>query len=182
MSGTITEGGAERPPHTPRPTSAVRPGALSPADREAFWAKVGPPDDNGCRPWLGALNREGRGRHTVRGVTRYAYAYSLLIDGTDVPPGVPVRHLCGNPSCCEPTHLSIEGGQSANNADTVRHGRHRSAKLTPADAREIRRRLASGDPPSQAALADDYGVSPSAISAVALGKTFDYAGGPLKNR
>ena len=155
-------------------------GGYTEIEKAAFWNKVGPPDGNGCRPWLWTLNTEGRGRHTIRGVTRYAYVYALILSGGRVAKGDTVRHLCGNPSCCEPKHLSTDGGQSANNRDTVRHGRHRSAVLTERDARAIRTRLASDRPPLQYHLAEEFGVSPTSISAVATGKTFPDAGGPIQ--
>lgn len=138
-----------------------------------FWSRVdstSTPDR--CWPWTGSLNAAGRGRFTYGGQTRYAYVWALVLSGTPVEPGHPVRHLCGNPTCCRPSHLSAEGGQRANNLDTVRHGRHRSAKLNARKARRIRERWAAPDRPAQRDLAAEYGVTPSAISAVVTGKTW----------
>ena len=47
-----------------------------------FWAKVGPPDENGCRPWLAAKTR-GYGVLRVGGkmVKAHAFAWRLTYHG-----------------------------------------------------------------------------------------------------
>lgn len=65
---------------------------------------------------------------------------------------------------------------AGNAADCTRHGRrprgssHGNAKLTEADVRVIKRRLAAGD--RQQDIADDLGVSKSAIGWIARGQTW----------
>ena len=148
------------------------------ADR--FWARVDRRSEPGaCWRWQGALNAGGRGRFTVCGKTMYAYRWALLFSGVDVAGGTPVRHLCGEPSCCRPSHLTTDGGQRENNLDAVEHGRHRTAKLDAARVRELRRRYAA-DQPELRRLAAEFGVSASAISAALTGRTWPRAGGPLK--
>lgn len=155
---------------------------LNDRDRARFWARVDDATTPGdCWPWTGNLNAEGRGRFTAGGTTEYAYRVAWQDVHGEALPGVIVRHLCGNPACCRPDHLAA-GDQRSNNLDTVAHGRHRAAKLDRADARQIRERLASPDRPSQRALAAAYGVSPSAISEVVLGKSWPRAGGPIRRR
>ncbi|OZC02402.1 hypothetical protein [Rubricoccus marinus] len=178
MIGPDKKPSRRRTPTGPR--REAQPKTYSEKDRARFWAKVAEPDENGCRVWNGALSKAGRGRLSIDGVTRYAYVYALELADRPVAKGEPVRHLCGNPSCCEETHLTTEGGQSANCRDTVRHGRHNTAVLTEADAFAIRIALAGPSPPTRGSLAERYGVSGSAISAVATGKTFKDAGGPIK--
>ena len=134
---------------------------------------------DGCWPWTGALNREGRGRFTAGGLTRYSYVWALVFEGVEVAPGQPVRHLCGRPACVRPSHLDAEGGQRSNNLDTVDHGRNRSAKLDARRVRQIRERWAAPDRPSQRELAHRFGVSPSAISEAVRGKSWTRAGGPV---
>lgn len=134
---------------------------------------------NGCWPWTGALNKEGRGRFTVAGKTRYAYVYALEFSGVSVPDGQPVRHICGNPSCCRPDHLDAMGGQRENNLDTVEQGRHRGAKLNAPAVRRMRHEYANDRRPVEQ-LAREHGVSASAVAAALTGKTWSRAGGPLR--
>ena len=144
-----------------------------------FWDRVGrasTPD--GCWLWTGSLNRGGRGRFTAGGVTDYAYRWALVFSGIEIPGGQPVRHLCGNPACCRPDHLSIEGGQRANNQDTLRHGRHRSAKLSGPAVRQMRERQARDRRPL-GELALEHGVTESTVSAALTGASWSHIGGPL---
>ena len=158
-------------------TDDGRPGVTA-RDLERFAARVDRhTDPGGCWPWTGALNREGRGRFTAGGSTRYSYVWALVFEGIEVAPGQTVRHLCGNPSCARPDHLDAEGGQRANNLDALYHGRNRSARLDARRARQIRERWATPDRPSGKELAREFGVSPSAISEVVTGKSWTRAGG-----
>lgn len=155
--------------------------ASTPASARArFWARVDKattPD--GCWPWTGALSTAGRGRFCYKGRTRYAYVWALEYSGVHVPDGQPVRHLCGNPSCCRPDHLSAEGGQRENNLDAVEQGRHRNAKFDGMRVRRMRERFARDRPPL-ADLAAEHGVSESAVSAALTGRTWPRAGGPIQ--
>lgn len=154
-------------------------GTFPESTRVRFWARVDRTGE-GCWPWTGRLNREGRGRFTADGTTRYSYVWSLLFKGVVVVAGQPVRHSCGNPACVRPDHLDPNGGQGENNRDTLDHGRNRSARLDAQKARRIRERWAAPDRPSQQELALQYGVTPSAISEVVTGKSWTRAGGPVR--
>ena len=134
---------------------------------------------DGCWPWTNKLNAAGRGRVWISGKQVYAYRAALAISGTEVPDDQPVRHICGNPACCRPDHLTVEGGQRENNLDTVGHGRHATAKLDDESVCEMRKRYACDRPPLRE-LADDYGVGESAVSAALTGRTWPRAGGPIK--
>jgi hypothetical protein len=74
---------------------------------------------------------------------------------------------CNNPACI--IHVSW-GTPLENAADKIRDGtirrgeRHTSAKLTPTDVREIRRRVAAGE--TRPGLAQAFGVTQAAISAI----------------
>jgi len=147
--------------------------------RDRFWSRVDretAPD--GCWPWTGALNAGGRGRMTIGGRSDYAYRWSLRLSGVDIPEGAVVRHLCGDPSCVRPDHLAV-GDQRENNLDAVGHGRNRSAKLDAHAVRRMRERHAADRTPVHE-LADEHGVSPSAVSAALTGKTWPRTGGPVR--
>lgn len=107
------------------------------------------------------------------GVHRIAWT---LANG-EIPAGQVVRHTCDNPRCINVAHLEL-GTVADNNDDRDSRGRHvalpgtrnGSAKLTEANAREIRRRLAEGE--TQYALADEYGVHQAAIWSIKAGRTW----------
>ncbi|AWN07574.1 HNH endonuclease [Streptomyces phage Goby] len=90
-------------------------GVANPKTVERFLAKVGEPDENGCRNWTGGFagrkdNPQGyfrggpkRGRGRVQIVAyRFAYALAFGEPGNQV-----VRHKCDNPKCVEPAHLEL---------------------------------------------------------------------------
>lgn len=75
------------------------------------------------------------------------------------PPGMHVRHLCGNRCCVQPGHL-VAGTLSDNQRDRWdRHGE--VTKLTQDDIVAILRRLRDGD--VQADVAHDFGVSQARV-------------------
>lgn len=115
---------------------------------ERFWEKVDTETahPNGCHEWTGGKIRQGYGTFYAWGKShlahRLAYHFYFGIDPTDRC----VMHACDNPSCCNPTHLSL-GTVGDNNADRHVKGRSRGgshvgennpqAKITPMMAREI---------------------------------------------
>lgn len=81
-----------------------------------------------------------------------------------------VMHRCDNAKCCNPAHLE-SGTVEQNNLDRdargrVRHGeRHADAKLTAEDVQAIRAFVGT-----QAACAEQFGISPSNVSMIRAGK------------
>lgn len=127
----------------------------------------------GCWPWTGRRDKDGygllwhgRGRYRAH---RVAWE---IANGSPVPEGLVVRHLCpggGNPWCCNPAHLT-PGTPKQNDEDTVRAGRkprgeknHHSV-FTERQVVDIRQRYASGESCGQ--LAVSFGVTKSAIAHV----------------
>lgn len=84
------------------------------------------------------------------------------------PDGMDVRHLDGNPLNNRVSNLAY-GSRTENILDVMRIGKP-WRKLTTAQVMDIKRRLSSGC--NGAALARDYGVSQSTISAIKRGRTF----------
>ncbi|WP_081078293.1 NUMOD4 domain-containing protein [Burkholderia cepacia] len=86
-----------------------------------------------------------------------------------------VRHLDDNPLNNRADNLAW-GTPKMNSEDAVRNGLFRRgskctyAKFTEASVRKIKRALARGVPGAQ--IADNYGVSQSAISAIKTGRTW----------
>lgn len=90
-----------------------------------------------------------------------------------------VCHHCDNPPCVNPDHLFL-GTQQENMADMKRKGRSKDnrgirnpkAKLTSLDVRAIRAIDKTGIC-TRKSISKAFGVNPSSISAVALGRTWN---------
>jgi len=143
---------------------------------ERFWEKVQRSD--GCWLWAGAHNQWGYGRIVdVLGARKLVSAHrvSWEIHRGKIPVGLHVLHRCDNPPCVNPDHLFI-GTARDNKADEVRKKRHNfgsrngMAVLTDTLVSELRRRCAAGE--QQLKLAREYGLSPSGLNAVILGRSW----------
>ena len=131
------------------------------------------PTERGCREWLRKRNQRGYGIYRVDGkAQRVTRLYWALVNGA-IPPGLFVCHHCDNPSCVELSHLFL-GTHLDNMRDCERKGRfvpnlnvrgdnHPQAKLTSRDVERIR---ALGGSKTQAAIARDFGVTPSLVSMI----------------
>ena len=122
-------------------------------------------DTNACWEWKGKLNKkDGRPYFTVDGKRRPSY--SVALEAFIGPPdeGHVARHSCDNPVCCNPHHLSW-GTKQDNSDDMVERERHGLSKTV---VRSIRKLL--DQERSQASIAELYGVSREAISAIATGR------------
>lgn len=134
-----------------------------------------PEPNSGCLLWMGAT-RGGYGRLGIKGnIKRGAHVVAWeLHHGRPVPPGMDVLHKCDNPGCIEPAHLKL-GTHQDNMDDKVAKGRqarmvgsvHPSAKLNETKVRAI-----LADPRLLRFVANDYGVSESAISLIRRRKTW----------
>lgn len=136
-----------------------------------FWARVAPPNDNGCRLWKPGGKHRRYGQIKVNGQRRQAHQVAWeLANGRPWPPGAKGLHSCDVTLCCEPTHMS-PGTDAANAADRnvkqrqARGDRHGRTKLTTDDLNEIRRLLSEGI--AQRAVASRFGVSQITVSRVA---------------
>jgi hypothetical protein len=144
-----------------------------PPMREAFFSHVKIQD--GCWPWLAALDKDGYGIFSYERKTYRAHVISLKLDGRPTTKERPFGcHTCDNPVCVNPCHL-YPGTPMDNVQDAVSRDRHmrgeRSvhAKLVDGDIMEIRRsRLNDTD------LADAYGVTSSNITMIRLRKTWKH--------
>lgn len=141
-----------------------------------FLAKVSPEPNSGCWLWTGAAGDDEYGRVRYEGrVLRAHQAAYLLFRG-------PIRdlmvcHKCDTPACVNPDHLFLGTG-SDNQQDSVRKGRHATAKyfgsqrgerngnakLTAEDVQEIRVRRRKGE--CQKKIAEDFGVTRANISRI----------------
>jgi len=153
-----------------------------------FWSKVGPPDENGCRPWLAGKNGMTAGGYgyfalSHNRLTR-AHAFAWVLTYGPATPGAVFRHSCDHPWCCEPTHVT-PGTQAENIAERDTRGRtakgdrsglrvhperaargerNGSATLTTEKVIAIRKALASGA--SQRSIANDFNVVQPTVSRI----------------
>ena len=152
------------------------------SDVAARLAAHSEPDTNGgCLLWSGYTNRQGYGDTSVRGRTTRAHRAAWELANGPVPLGLHVLHRCDVPACINPAHLWL-GTNADNMTDKVAKGRHRNgdvrgeqcaaAKLTAADVRIVKARLATGEaaPP----IARDFGVSPEAVHGIKHGRTWKH--------
>lgn len=139
----------------------------------------------GCWEWTGARQPTGYGHFWY--LKRCWSVHRLmhtLVRGVSLV-GVDVCHRCDNPSCANPDHLEL-GTTSDNMRDMMRKARqsktlftspltrgerHLNAKLTDAQAMEIRRRFAGGGI-RQIELAREYGVPRRIVWSVVHGRTW----------
>lgn len=137
--------------------------------------------DDGCWNWTGSLNAYGYGQFQCRAyfggkksATSAARA-SWVIHNGPVSDEVMVCHRCDNRLCVNPDHLFLGTAQD-NSSDMVAKSRQQrgekcwKAKLSHEKAFAIRWLRASGWKISK--IADEYGVTPSAIDGVLAQRTW----------
>ena len=78
---------------------------------DRFWKKVGEPNENGCRLWLGTIGGLGYGQMTIGRIgdgTRkieYGHRLAYLLHHGAIPAGLDLDHLCRIRACVEVAHL-----------------------------------------------------------------------------
>jgi len=143
---------------------------------------------SGCWLWRGRIQWDGYGEFafSINGRQRRMQAHRAawqLAHKRRAGRKLEICHTCDVRACINPAHL-FEGTHSVNERDKVAKGRHvtpfgrvgeRSiaAKLTDAQVLEIRR-LAQDPATRFEALADDLGVSNTAVYQAAVGFTFSH--------
>lgn len=142
---------------------------------DRFWIKV---DKSGeCWEWTARRFPKGYGCIKVDGKNRLAHRVVIELEGSDIPSGMIVMHVCDNPACVRPDHLRI-AGQSDNILDSINKGRfshyahpgedHPNAKLCEQDVLLIR--SIRGE--TQQAIADRFGISRPTVSNIRTRKTW----------
>lgn len=155
-----------------------------PLPREVlFWGKVQKTDK--CWLWTGEHSTVGYGffsvwRNNKRTARLGAHRVSWELHNGPIPDGLCVMHKCDVPLCVRPDHLTL-GTQAENLLDARTKGRMKGpppqvgtknckAKLSEANVLEIRHRVYGGE--KQRTLANEFGVSQYAISAIKLRKVW----------
>lgn len=145
-----------------------------------FWSKVSAGSSLECWLWKASVDRGGYGKICAGGEGngwRKAHRVSWELHNGPIPDGLHVLHRCDNPPCVNPAHLFL-GTHLENNADKIRKGRqqrgerHGIAKLTDADARDIRQSHSRGE--SAGSIARRLGVCHSTVDDVVRGATWTH--------
>lgn len=131
-----------------------------------------------CVSFPGAKTAGGYGLKWSGGKLRLAHrlAYAESRDvGIGSLDGFVVKHSCDNPSCINPTHLSL-GSQADNTQErSVRAGRHCKLKLLPNQVLEIKLLAPSkGVYAAAIKLAEQYNVNESTIRKIWSGKYWSH--------
>lgn len=150
---------------------------------ERFWRHV--KKTPGCWEWDGsAKSKRGYGQISMGGrggKQELVHRFSYTLHKGEIPYGMVVMHMCDNPKCVNPDHLTI-GTHSENTRDAVKKGRWKSipplncgenqhsSKLTADDVRFIR-----DNPKIEAKeLAAKYGTNITSIHKVRRRQTWKH--------
>jgi hypothetical protein len=90
---------------------------------QRFWSKVDMSTGRfGCWPWTGGLKEKNYGQVFFMGKSVRAHRLAYQLEFGEIPFGLFVCHLCDNPICCNPWHLTT-GTAKQNTQDMIHKGR-----------------------------------------------------------
>ncbi len=148
---------------------------------EYFWNEVDESEPDECWYWRGK-RRDYYPAHKYKGVFQAAHVtawkLSRNMDPQDpVPDGQEITHICDEPSCCNPSHLTRRTHHD-NLLDMARKGRSNPvrgedqlhSKLTESIVRRARKENKAGA--SSVALAKKHGVSQPTMNRAINGKSW----------
>jgi hypothetical protein len=76
--------------------------------KERFEALTAPPNEDGCRLWLGSTRGHGHGQFKVAGKLEYAHRFAWDQRNGPIPADHGVRNTCGQRLCMNPDHWRLE--------------------------------------------------------------------------
>jgi hypothetical protein len=154
----------------------------------SYWIRDGKRRNDGVRAWredpipvggypwpkgylMARLSREG-------GKPQWRMIHTIVLEAFvgPRPVGAEACHADGNPANNRLDNLRW-ASRSENQKDTLRHGRHRQARMTEPDIRDIWERLRNGDP--QNVIARDYRTCQAVISHIRHGRSWSHITGGL---
>jgi hypothetical protein len=146
---------------------------LTPKDLMRFWSKVDKKGKNDCWPWLAGCTYDGYGQFSI-GSTGYRSSRIALAIAGFRSNTLETRHLCNNPSCCNPWHLAfgtpVENGQDQRTNGSKKGSKHNLARLIETDIPIIRKLVSLWGHGSQVFLAKLFCVTHSTIGRIISGE------------
>jgi len=150
------------------------------ADVDRFTSKVAPASLDECWLWTGTKDTDGYGVLKIAKRMHKAHRLAFQFAFGWLPQrGRFICHKCDTPACVNPRHL-YAGLPCDNSFDMVSRGRSArgerdaASRLTEADVRLIRQRLAAGA--AKRALAREFRVSDTAIRYIGAYRTWRHVG------
>ena len=147
--------------------------------RKRFWAKVNIGEEKDCWEWQGAYFVDGYGQfYLTSSVKIRSNRMAWTLANGLIPKGLCVLHLCNNRKCVNPKHLYV-GTRTDNAHDRLISGNapkgedHKLSKLTEQDVIEIREKYIPRKY-SQYKLAQEYGVTRTAIEQITTGRNWKH--------
>ena len=110
-----------------------------------------------CRTFTGGKEHGGHGRISQNGKLVCAHRVAFEHKHGPIPKGMVLMHLCDNPACCNPDHLTL-GTQKDNIHDSVLKGRHTRKNALPSLLDRIELLRQSGKSPEQIAKETGYAL------------------------
>ena len=112
-----------------------------------------------CLTFTGRKNpHSGHGRINDNGKMAYAHRIAYEHKHGTIPKGMVVMHLCDNPACCNPDHLTL-GTQKDNIHDAVLKGRYTNKHVIPSLLDRISLLQGSGKTPEDIAKETGYALT-----------------------
>lgn len=158
------------------------------ASRPVFWSHVDFMGD--CWEWRGATTQWGYGKLRYAGHDFTAHRCSFEFAHGALGRDEWVLHSCDNPPCVKPSHL-FRGDAKLNTQDMIAKGRaarlgaqgraNAHSVVTEGQVVEMRARFAAGDA-TPIELADQFGITNSAVNQILRGRTWSHVGGPICTR
>lgn len=136
---------------------------------DRFWNKVNT-STGGCWQWQAGVDDAGYGQFRFEGKNIKAHRVSFFLHYGTWPDVC--RHICDNPSCVNPQHLS-DGTSKDNSGDM--YSRERNSGLTRSQVEEIRQIPMS--PTIVRDVAERYGITEQSARSVISGSTWSYLPG-----
>lgn len=157
--------------------------ALTDHQQNAFWSKVDiKTTTKDCWNWTGAKKPSGYGNVRINKKYYSSHRVAFELSTGPIPEEMLVCHICDNPSCCNPAHLML-GTIKSNSMDMLIKNRQKkpesaargtqngNSKLDDTKVTEIRAKYLNKEA-NQYQLAEQYGITQSAVGALLRRKTW----------